>query len=67
MTSTIRFSDLGLFVHVARKHHFAGVFDERTSEPVGAISRQPRGYLSWETFGPRKLPIEIIDTVATMV
>ena len=63
--TTIRFGPLK--VHVSRKHHTAGIFYNDTGEPVGAIMRLPRGYLSWETFGLRKLPIEILDTVATMV
>ncbi len=65
--STIRFPELGLYVHISRKHHLAGVFDEKTLAPVGAITRQPRGSLSWEVFGERKLPIEILATIATMV
>ena len=65
--STIRFPELGLFAHVSRKHHLAGIFDEKTKAPVGAVSRQKRGYLTWEVFGPRKLPVEILDTIATMV
>jgi len=57
----------GLRVRVSRKHRFAGIFYADTGEPLGAISRQPRGYLSWETFGLREIPAEILDTVATMV
>lgn len=66
-TTTIRFYSLGLYVHVSRKHHLAGVYDNGTGQAVGAIVRLPRGSLSWEIFGPRKLPIEILDTIATMV
>lgn len=64
-TTTIHFG--GLMVHVSRKHRFAGVFCADTGEPMGAIARQPRGYLSWEAFGLRKIPAIILDTVATMV
>ena len=63
MISTIRFGKLD--VHVSRKHKLAGIFDGQ-GESVGIIARLPRGYLSWEIFGPRKLPVEILDTVATM-
>lgn len=63
--TTIHFK--GLMVHVSRKHRFAGIFYADTGEPMGAIARQPRGHLSWETFGLRLIPVEILNTVATMV
>lgn len=67
MTTTIRFTTLGLYCHVSRSHKVVGVFSERTGKSVAAIMKQTRGNMLWESFGLRRLPDEIITTIDTMI
>ena len=67
--SGLTFDRLGLHVQVSRAAKSACVLSLDHSIALGALDRMDDGHLEWTPAaeGRRPLPVEILDTVATMI
>ncbi len=65
--STVAFPHLGLTVQVSRQLQSACVLSSDHAEAIGVLDRKSTGQVDWAPVSGQKLPVEVLDVVATMI
>lgn len=65
--STITFDKLGLKAQVSRQLQSAFITSIDHRVTIGVLDRKSTGACCWTPIDGRKLPVEILDVVATMI